>query len=95
MIKKQHLTPKAALEIEALQAEEQRDAQAAALTGDPAALFLLRADDRELAGVNEILQSDGDKAANAIVEELILLAIEFLPLTWRIRMSLITRTLCC
>jgi hypothetical protein len=72
LIKQQHLTPKAEAKIRFLQAEEQRDAEAAARTGDPAALFLFQVDDRELVETREVLKADGNQAANTIFDELVL-----------------------
>jgi hypothetical protein len=72
LIKQQHLTPKAEAKIRFLQAEEQRDAEAAARTGDPAALFLFQVDDHELVETREVLKADGNQAANTIFDELVL-----------------------
>jgi len=72
LIEQQHLTPKAEAKIRALQAEEQRDAEAAARTGDPAALFLFQESDHELAETKEVLKAGGNQAANTIFDELFL-----------------------
>jgi len=71
LIVQQHVTPKAEAAIGALQAEERRDAQDAARTGDPMQLFMFRARDRELAQTEEMLKSEGPPAALALFHELV------------------------
>jgi hypothetical protein len=63
--------PEATAALTALRKQEEHDADLARASGDPAKLFLLAADDQELASAGALLQRQGSPAANDLFSELV------------------------